>query len=150
MGDFNFPDLTWSDGYGQISTQTYGSSLNNLFLDTMTDTGLEQYVYQPTCQNNILDLLFPTHPRLSNLEIIPGISDHDAIIFNYEVNCQPSVESNKHNVALYYKADLQSIKSDLATFCNNFLNSDSSSRSVDQLWEEFKAVVNKAVTNHVP
>ena len=36
--------------------------------------------------------------------------------------------------------DLQSIKSDLATFCNNFLNSDPSSRSVDQLWEEFKEV----------
>ena len=60
------------------------------------------------------------------------------------------IESNKHSVALYYKADLQSIESDLATFCNNFLNSDPSSRSVNQLWEEFKEVVNKAVTNHVP
>ena len=150
MGDFNFPGHTWSNGYGQVSTPIYGSSLNNLLLDTMTDAGLEQYVYQPTHQNNILDLVFSTHPRLSSLEIIPDVSDHDALIFNYEVTCKPSVGSNKHSVALYYKADLQSIKSDLATFCNNFLNSDPSSRSVDQLWEEFKEVVDKAVTNHVP
>ena len=48
----------------------------------MTDARLEQYVCQPTRQNNMLDLVFSTHPRLSNLEIIPGFSDHDAIIFN--------------------------------------------------------------------
>jgi len=54
-GDFNFPGLTWSDGYGQISLPTYGSSLNNLFLDTLADARLKQYVYQPTRQNNILD-----------------------------------------------------------------------------------------------
>jgi len=80
---------------------TYGSSL---FLDTLADAGLEQYVYQPTCQNNIIDLVFSTHPRLSNLEILPGISDHDATILT-------SIE-----VALYHKRDLQSIKGDLSTF----------------------------------
>jgi len=44
MGDFNFPGLTWSDGCGRISTPTYSSNLNNLFLDAMTDARLEQYV----------------------------------------------------------------------------------------------------------
>jgi len=138
MEDFNFPGLTWSDGYGQISIPTYGSSLNNLFIDTLGDARLEQYVYQPTCQNNILDLVFSTHPRLSNLEILPGISDHDVTIFNYEVTCEPTAGNNKHRVALYDKGDLQSIKGNLSTFCNNFLNSDPNSRSVDQLWKEFK------------
>jgi len=35
-----------------ISMPTYGSSLNNLFLDTLANARLEQYVYQPTHQNN--------------------------------------------------------------------------------------------------
>ena len=60
MGDFNFPGITWNNGYGYISTPTYGSSLNKLFLGTINDAGLEQFVHQPTRQNNIIDLVFST------------------------------------------------------------------------------------------
>ena len=58
MGDFNFPGITWSSGHGRISTPTYGSSLNNLFLDIINNTSLEQFVHLPTHQDNILDLVF--------------------------------------------------------------------------------------------
>jgi len=116
---------------------TYGSSLNNLFLDTLADAGLEQYVYQPTRQNDILDLVF----LLIQDSQISGISDHDATIFNFELTCKPTAGNNKHRVALYHKGDLQLIKGDLSTFCNNFLNSDPNSRFVDQLWKEFKEAV---------
>jgi len=68
---------------------------------------------------------------------------------NYEVTCKPTARNNKHRVALYHKGDLQSIKGDLSILCYNFLNSDPNSRSVDQLWKEFKEAVNKAVTDHV-
>ena len=54
MKDFNFPGITWSSGHGRISTPTYGSSLNNLFLDIINDTSLEQFVHLPTRQDNIL------------------------------------------------------------------------------------------------
>ena len=146
MGDFNFPGITWNSGYGQISTPTYGSRLNS-FLEIINDVGLEQFVHQATRQNNILDLVFS---NISNLNTIPGISDHDAIIFDLCITRKPTTGKNQHSVALYHKGDLQSIKNDLATFSNNFLNSDPQSRTVDQLWQEFKMAVDKAVIDHVP
>ena len=42
------------------------------------------------------------------------------------------------------------IKNDLITFGDIFLHSDPQSKSVDQLWQEFKQAVNKAVIDHVP
>ena len=80
-GDFNFPGITWSGGYGQIDTPTYERSLNKLFLDIINDASLEQFVYLPTHQDNILDLVFSSQPKINNLDIVSGISDHDAIIF---------------------------------------------------------------------
>ena len=91
MGDFNFPGITWNSGYGQISTPTYGSSL---FLEIINDVGLEQFVHQATCQNNILDLVFTTHPNISNLNTVPGISDHDAIIFDLHITLKPTTGKN--------------------------------------------------------
>ena len=49
MKDFNFPGITWSGGYGRISTPTYGSSLNKVFLDVIDDASLEHlYTYRHT------------------------------------------------------------------------------------------------------
>ena len=60
MGDFNFPSIQWSDGHGVLNhNPTYGSELNNLFLTTMNDIGLEQFVNTPTRLNNILDFINP-------------------------------------------------------------------------------------------
>jgi len=57
VGNFNFPIIQWSDGHGLLSTNpTYGSELNNLFLTTINNIGLEQFVNTPTRLNNILDL----------------------------------------------------------------------------------------------
>ena len=95
-------------------------------------------------------VVFSTHPNISNLNTVPGISDHDAIIFDLHITLKPTTGKNQHSVALYHKGDLQSIKNDLVTFSNNFLNSDPQSRTVDQLWQEFKEAVDKAVIDHVP
>ena len=150
MGDFNFPGITWSSGHGQISTPTYGSSLNNLFLDIINDTSLEQFVHLPTRQDNILDLVFSSRPKISNLYTVPGISDHDAITFVFDIIHKSTSSKNQHKVALYHKAYLQLIKNDLITFRDTFLHNDPQSRSVNQLRQEFKQAVNRAVIDHVP
>jgi len=150
MGDFNFPGISWNNGHGQINTPTYGSRLNSLFLEIINDAGLEQFVHQATRQNNVLDLVFSTHPNIDNLKTVPGISDHDAITFDLQITYKPTTGKNQHSVALYHKGDIQSIKNDLVTFGNNFRDSDPQSRTVDQLWKEFKEAVHKAVIDHVP
>ena len=96
----SIPSIPGSGGYGQIDTPTYGSSLNKLFLDIINDASLEQFVYLPTCQDSILDFVFSPHPKISNLGIVPDISDHDTIIFDFNIIHQVSTLS-------FHKGDLQ-------------------------------------------
>ena len=70
MGDFNFPSVVWSDGQGLLNPNpTYGCELNNVFLETINDGGLEQYVTKPTRQNDILDLVLPNNNNIHNLNV---------------------------------------------------------------------------------
>ena len=152
-GDFNLPSINWIDGYGQLGTNTphlYGTSLNNLFLNAINDAYLEQFVTSPTQQNNILDLVFSTHHKISNLSTVPSMSDHEALAFHLDLSQKPSQAITQHNIALYYKANIAQIK-DLLIFQQIFfLSSNSLSRSVDQNWQELKQAISDVVLKHVP
>ena len=56
-GDFNLPDINWEKS--EISGYNNLLEINQTFLDTFNDTGLQQTVKEPTRGNNILDLPFP-------------------------------------------------------------------------------------------
>ena len=48
-GDFNFPSIEWNKGQGTIlPNPTYGHNLNEVFLDTIDNHNLEQFVNLPT------------------------------------------------------------------------------------------------------
>jgi len=51
------------------------------FLDIVNDVGLEQFVTSPTRQENILELVFSTCSNISDLQIIPGMSNHEVVVF---------------------------------------------------------------------
>ena len=64
-GDFNLPNITWSETGGELaSNPTYGFLLNNTFLNIMNDFSLEQLVLSPTRENHILDLVLTSIPGL--------------------------------------------------------------------------------------
>ena len=49
------------------------------------ELGLTQVVRDPTRENNILDLMLVTSPdRCVDIQVNPGISDHDAVCLTYE------------------------------------------------------------------
>ena len=61
-----------------ISSPAYGRELNSLFLEIIDDYGLEQLVYQPTRQGNMLDIILTSDPdMITNVDTAPGISDHE-------------------------------------------------------------------------
>ena len=66
----------WSDTGASItpSPAYYERELNSLFLEIIDDYGLEQLVYQPSRQGNILDIILTSE---SDIHIAPGISDHE-------------------------------------------------------------------------
>ena len=53
-----------------------------LIFDTIHDHGLDQLVTEATCDNTTLDLILCSHPYvISDINIIRGISDHEALLF---------------------------------------------------------------------
>ena len=132
-GNFNLPSLDWLDGLGHIHpSPLYGIELNSLFLDIyiINDYGLEQFIILPTREQNILDLVFSSQPIISNV-YVPGISDHEAIIFCIDTKTNFSNKRSEHKVFLYHKCNIEEIKNDVLHFQNVFLSSNPYSKSVN-------------------
>ena len=67
-----------------LALHTYGCEVNYTFLDILNDFGLEQLVNSPTRNSNTLDLVLATEPNLlSEIQIVPGISDYKAVLFQF-------------------------------------------------------------------
>ena len=149
--DFNFQDIAWIDGYGTIRPNpACGFEINNLFLSTIGDNNLEQLVHKPTRNKNILDLIFSSYPALvSDLSVILGISDHDAVLFSF--NAEGIITNNpRHYIYLYQKADLGGILNHMKTFLDNFISTDPYKKSVEQNWLLFKGAIHEVLEKYIP
>ena len=91
----------------------YGSVLNTSFFDLINDTSLEQFVHSPTRLNNLLDLVFCTYSKINNLSTVPGISNHDAITFHFDINKHSTSSIKQHKIPLYHRGNTELIKQDL-------------------------------------
>ena len=118
---------------------TYGSELNNLFLDVVNDVG---FVTSSTRRESIV---FSTYSNISDLSIIPRMSDHEAVVFCVDMESKITYNKIEHKAALYHKANLESIKGDLSSFQTSFLESDPYSRSVEQNWCDLKNAITVTV-----
>ena len=59
---------------------------HNLFFDILADHGMSQIVDQRTRGENTLDLIAVNYLTLaSRTEILPGISDHDAVFAEIDI-----------------------------------------------------------------
>jgi len=132
-GDLNFLDISWYDGYAQIdSNPAYGTGINQLFVNSINDYGLEQFINTPTCGNNTLDLLFCSHPNLiSNIKIAPGNSDHDVILYSLDLHNRPLIDKVDHPIYLYHKGNMDGLKIDILNFQTQFIISDPFSNEVE-------------------
>ena len=79
-GDFNLPDIDWSTCC--TTSYQYPKALNDCFLSTITDLGLDQIVNFGTRNDNILDIFLTNKPALINrCEALPGVSDHQTAVY---------------------------------------------------------------------
>ena len=102
-GDFNLPDIVWDeeDGYSLKSSPTYGTSVNAKLLDIINDHSMFQHVKQSTRKGNILDLVLTTNPNLvKNVQIVDGMSDHDAVIV--DITLKPSINRKQPRKVFLY------------------------------------------------
>ena len=80
----------------------YGAGLNNLFLDLINDIGFNQFIDTPTRNNGILDLVLSTSTSIADLSTAPGMFDHEAIVFYYNIDNAKFNTKPEYKVALYH------------------------------------------------
>ena len=94
LGDFNFPKLKWDGDTPTIENNCSNKKQNEMFLGVLADHHLTQMVKEPTRKGNILDLFLTSKPSyVTDVKIIPGISDHDIV---YAVMTVPIAENYRY------------------------------------------------------
>jgi len=113
--------------------------------------GLEQFVTQPTRNQNITDLVFTTHPDLINdINVVPGISDHEAVTFQIKLPLSILPAKQLRKVYQYHKANIDRILEEMNQFSSIFLSQDSHQYPVERNWQQLKHTLLTMVEAHVP
>ena len=112
--DFNLSDISWK--HNNIPGNQNALGVNNAFLTLVEDIGLQQMVDFPTRNNATLDLFLTNRSSLINrLNPIPGISDHEALFIDSDVQAKLR-RPTCHNIFLWKKVDLEKLQNDNAGF----------------------------------
>ena len=78
VGDSNLPDINWKSD--SIEGHNYPATINQDYLDLVSDIGSQQIIDFPTRQQNILDIFITNRPSLiCKSTSLPGLSDHDVV-----------------------------------------------------------------------
>lgn len=146
-GDFNLPDLKWRSH----SCEVLHASRNNLEMKNIVDTfGLIQYVLEPTRLKHTLDLLFCNSPNLvSNVDIIPGISDHQVVVAGVTTKIQKITKSIRRKLFFFDKGDYPSISARLLDYLPVF-ECLVEEHSVEYLWNTFKNKILELSEQYIP
>ena len=86
--------------------------------------------------------------RVTSASVIPAISDHEAILFNF--NMKPFLYQNSsHSIYLYNRGDFDRIRQYIIIFQQNFLSSKPFTQSVEKNWTDFKNIVYSSKTSTI-
>ena len=149
LGDFNLPNLTWTDNTPSMKPDCASSKTYDLFLDLLNDFGFTQMVTLPTRHENILDLFLTSNPTLvDQVDCRPGLGDHDMVTASCAI--KPSIQKQKpRKVPLLGKADWPKFKSLMGDYQQKFLLNHFN-RSVEELWSDFVTTIDTYASKCVP
>lgn len=149
FGDFNFPNIDWSD----LVLVTSKQNIESNFVDTCLTFALTQIVNAATRQSkhsaNILDLVLTTHPdRITSLSYLDEISDHKVIHGTFQCRLKRPDKTRK-KLTLYDKGDYNNFNKELTKFCQ-FVVKDFNKRSVTENWLMFKSKMHELISTYIP
>jgi len=100
------------------------------------NTDLVKLVKEPTRDDNILDLVLTNNVNIiNNVRVIPGISDHDMVLFEVNLACRRR-KPVRRKIYMRKKSDTSRIKKELQDLANDF--EDMKNESVDAKWNMFQ------------
>ncbi len=141
VGDFNMPEIDWTN---------YSSpSKYQQFLDVLADKSLDQMVDFPThIRGNMLDLLLTNCPdRVVNIENIGNLANSDHCILSIDILCDVNFDNNSDYIYDWSNMNQTAFKEyviscDLENTINNM--------NVEESWNKIRNTLNFAITNFVP
>ena len=123
-----------------------------MLLDFLLNNYLSQLISQATrpTSNSILDLLMTSSPNLiENLQAVPGISDHLAIMFDVNLkHHMPKKPSRK--VYQFHKADKISLNMKAKAVLDKFMKSDPTKNDINTNWCTIKSILSNLLNDNVP
>jgi len=150
IGDFNLPDIVWTNHYGSSSPTSFSAK----FLDSIQDSFLSQHTTQPTRhhpsqRSSILDLIITNDAdNVSNLAHLPplGSSDHDCLV--WQLCCGALHKQNKTTSSYnYFRGDYDSLNS---YFTEMDWSSEFDGHDIDHNYNSFVQIVSSAIDIHIP
>lgn len=157
LGDFNLPDIDWSNGVGKVRDSSKRHLFHQEALDMFDTFNMAQLVHGPTHKKgNTLDLIFIETVLFDSLKfdcsILPGLSDHEMILLETSVTNLPSAHL-KHTqdpsriLYNFKKANFEEIG---GLFSNLFQQINKDSCLAETKWELFKSTTLFSLKNYVP
>ena len=145
LGDFNLPNIVWSNPSCPVGSDTLSSTFCSIFQDYF----FHQMVLNPTRGNNILDLVLSTAPDLLfDLSVNEGLgsSDHSSIEFNLRLKILRPKQSPRI-VYNFGSANWNNLQDDFSNIPWNtaFLMDD-----INDVWDAWKALFMEAVDRNIP
>ena len=147
-GDFNCPDINWNFGYCYEHAQN--KNVQDKLIDISVDYSLSQLQEEPTRLDSILDLTFTANPSLiRNLNNIPGIADHEAVIIDSYIRPTFSIQKKK-KVYTFNKADWPSLNDYCKKLSDSIKIRAEMNYNIFDLWDLFRNTLNLGITRHIP
>lgn len=148
-GDFNMPKMDWSNISPTPDCKLQSHYRD--FINILFDNNITQMVQDPTRGNHILDLFLTNNPsRVNRAQVIPGISDHDAVLV--VINTSARMKTQKpRKIHLYKKADWDGLRSHITNLHESLSKSKKYiSDSVADLWQSISSSIEEGVNTFIP
>ena len=145
-GDFNAPDISWDTEYPSQSPAS------GRLLEIIDDHDRSQHVKEPTRRDrntqNILDLILSNNPNIiENVSVVPGISDHDIVLFTVNTSCRRK-KNVQRKIYIRKKSDSTRIKEKLT---NLSLYMDTRRfNSIDDKWSYLEDNIHRIMDSCIP
>ena len=110
----------------------YPNNMTKFFIDTIQEKSMEQTVDFPTRLDNIIELVFTTHPSLVNeCKSLPGIGDHDIILIDKGIEVTRS-KTPRHKIYIWKSANTDELRKDVKHQTDKFMLS--TFNSINDMW----------------
>ena len=148
-GHFNLPGWDWSQNIIKQNTQCIAN--HEKFADILDDDGMAQLVKQPTRGSNTLELVVTNYPdSFRRVETLPGLSDHDIVFTEVNINPKKSIQKPRNIPSLYRRANWEYMKDDLNKLHEDIIKMKDQKSNVNAMLTHFQTKMEKSIDKNVP